>query len=83
MKNVIPVTIAYGDGIGPEIMEAVVYVLKEAAVPLRLETIEIGEKLYNKYYTYGITEDTWSQIFRTKALLKGLLLLLRVEDIKA
>lgn len=71
MKNVIPVTIAYGDGIGPEIMEAVVYVLKEAAVPLRLETIEIGEKLYNKYYTYGITEDTWSQIFRTKALLKG------------
>ncbi|KJV55856.1 isocitrate/isopropylmalate dehydrogenase family protein [Orientia chuto str. Dubai] len=71
MRDIVPVTIAYGDGIGPEIMEAVIYVLKEAAVPIRLETIEIGESLYKKCYTYGISEDAWSQIFRTKALLKG------------
>lgn len=46
MNHFIPITIAYGDGTGPEIMEAVLYLLKEASVPLRIEIVEIGEKLY-------------------------------------
>ena len=65
------ITVAYGDGIGPEIMDAVLYILKEAKVPLRIETIEIGEKLYRRNYTSGINEEAWSSIARTKILLKA------------
>jgi len=67
----IPVTVAYGDGIGPEIMDAVLYVLKEVKAPIKIETIEVGEKLYKRNYSSGIAEDTWDSIARTKVLLKA------------
>lgn len=65
------VTIAYGDGIGPEIMHAVLIILKEAEAKLNFETIEIGEKLYNRHYTSGIAEDTFELLERTRILLKA------------
>ena len=34
-----------GDGIGPEIMDASLFILKEAGAPLNFEEIEIGEKV--------------------------------------
>ncbi|MDX2049691.1 MAG: NADP-dependent isocitrate dehydrogenase [Rickettsiaceae bacterium] len=71
MSNSIPITVAYGDGVGPEIMEATLYILKEAGTPIRIETIEIGEALYKKNYTSGIAEDTWQTIARNKVLLKA------------
>ncbi|NDB81932.1 MAG: NADP-dependent isocitrate dehydrogenase [Alphaproteobacteria bacterium] len=67
----IPVTVAFGDGIGPEIMNATLYILKEAKVPIKVETIEIGEQLYKKNYSSGIAEDTWEALARTKVLLKA------------
>lgn len=70
-KEYIPITVAYGDGIGPEIMEAVILILKEAGVPIRPEIIEVGEKLYNRGYTSGIAEATWESIARTGVLLKS------------
>jgi isocitrate dehydrogenase len=48
MSDFIPITVAYGDGIGPEITEATIKILKEAEVPIRIESIEVGEKLYEK-----------------------------------
>ena len=30
----VPITVAYGDGIGPEIMEATLHILKEAGAKL-------------------------------------------------
>jgi isocitrate dehydrogenase len=71
MSKLVPITVAYGDGIGPEIMDAVMYVLKKAEANIRVETIEIGEKLYKKNYTSGIAGDTWESIERTKVLLKA------------
>ncbi|MCF8462474.1 MAG: NADP-dependent isocitrate dehydrogenase [Rickettsiaceae bacterium] len=65
------ITVAYGDGIGPEIMDAVLHILKEAKTPLTIETIEIGEKLYRRNYTSGINEAAWESIARTKVLLKA------------
>ena len=47
MKTV-PVTVAYGDGIGPEIMEATIRIITEAGAALELERIEIGESVYNR-----------------------------------
>ena len=71
MNKITPVTVAYGDGIGPEIMQAVLSILKEASARIRIETVEVGEKLYNKHYTSGIAEDTWESLARTRVLLKA------------
>lgn len=71
MTKIVPITVAHGDGIGPEIMEAVLYILKEAGAKIRVETIEIGEKLYKRNYSSGIAEDTWESLARTKILLKA------------
>lgn len=71
MTEFTPITVAHGDGIGPEIMDAVLYILKEAEAKIRIETIEVGEKLYQKNYTSGIAEDTWNSLARTRLLLKA------------
>lgn len=70
-SNFIPVTLAYGDGIGPEIMDATVKVLKEAECPLQFETIEIGAKMYERGHTTGIPAQAWESIHRTNVLLKA------------
>ena len=66
-----PITVAYGDGIGPEIMEAVLKILAEARVPLNIDTIEVGQKFYEKGVTTGIPPAAWESIRRTKTLLKA------------
>ncbi|MCP5370072.1 MAG: NADP-dependent isocitrate dehydrogenase [Rickettsiaceae bacterium] len=71
MNAIIPITVAYGDGIGPEIMTATLEILKKAEAPVRIEIIEIGEKLYKKNYTSGISYETWESINRTGILLKA------------
>lgn len=70
-SNNVPVTIAYGDGIGPEIMEATIKVLREAECPLHFESIEIGAKMYERGHSTGIPNSAWDSIFRTKVLLKA------------
>jgi isocitrate dehydrogenase len=40
-----PITVAHGDGIGPEIMAATLKILEAAGAALEIETIEIGEKV--------------------------------------
>jgi isocitrate dehydrogenase len=45
MSEITPITLAYGDGIGPEIMQAVLHILRKAEAQIR---VEVGEKLYNK-----------------------------------
>ncbi len=70
-RTLIPVTIAYGDGIGPEIMEAVLRVLDAAGAPLRYDVIEIGEKCYRQGHTSGIAPEAWESIRRNRVLLKA------------
>jgi isocitrate dehydrogenase len=71
MSEFRPITVAYGDGIGPEIMEAVLKILGEAEARIRIETIEVGEKLYKRHYSSGIADDTWEALARTKVILKA------------
>jgi len=66
-----PITVAYGDGIGPEIMEATLAILKEARAKLEIETIEVGEKQYKTGNTSGIPATAWESLRRTKVLLKA------------
>jgi len=67
----IPVTVAAGDGIGPEIMEATLRVLDAAEAPLRIEEVEIGEKVYRAGHTSGIAPESWDVIRRNRAFLKA------------
>ena len=67
----IPIAVAYGDGIGPEIMEAVLFVLNEEGVNLDIHRIEIGEKVYLKGHPTGIETSSWDTIRKTKAFLKA------------
>ena len=71
MSLKIPVTIAHGDGIGPEIMKATLHVLEEAGAPLEYHPIEVGEKLYLKGVMTGIEPQSWETIRHTKAFLKA------------
>jgi isocitrate dehydrogenase len=66
-----PITIAYGDGIGPEIMAATLKILNAANAPIEPEIIEVGEKVYLQGYTSGIPDSAWESLKRTKVLLKG------------
>ena len=45
MPTPVPITVAHGDGIGPEIMAATLHILKEAGAALEIDTIEVGEKV--------------------------------------
>jgi len=66
-----PVTIAYGDGIGPEIMRATMKILETANAQIEPEVIEIGEKVYLQGNTSGIPDDAWNTLKRNKVLLKS------------
>src|SRR2546426_8138299 len=67
----VPITVAYGDGIGPEIMEATLHILKEAGAKLAIERIEIGEKVYLSGNTSGIDRSAWDSLRSTKVFLKA------------
>ena len=66
-----PITVAYGDGIGPEIMDATIKILLAAGAELDLEEIEIGEKAYMKGNSSGIAPQAWDSLRRTKVFLKA------------
>ena len=66
-----PVTVAYGDGIGPEIMQAVLRILEAGGAALEIETIETGEKVYLRGNSAGIEPAAWDSLRRTKAFLKA------------
>jgi isocitrate dehydrogenase len=67
----IPIAVAYGDGIGPEIMAAVLLILEESGAPLQPHVIEIGEKIFLKGIPTGIEPSSWETIRRAKAFLKA------------
>jgi len=66
-----PITVAYGDGIGPEIMQAVLSILEAAKARISVEVIEIGEKVYLAGNASGIEDSAWESLRRTKVFLKA------------
>ncbi|MDX1418987.1 MAG: NADP-dependent isocitrate dehydrogenase [Rubricoccaceae bacterium] len=67
----VPVAVAEGDGIGPEIMESVLRVLTAAQAPLRYEPVALGRAVYEAGHTSGIAPEAWATIRRTGVLLKA------------
>ena len=65
------ITVAHGDGIGPEIMDATLRILKAAGAQLEIDEIEVGEKLYLSGNSAGIHSESWDIIRRNKVFLKA------------
>jgi isocitrate dehydrogenase len=66
-----PITVAKGDGIGPEIMDASLHVLQEAGAQMEIEEIVVGEKIYLSGNTAGIEPSAWDSLRRTKVFYKA------------
>ncbi len=67
----VPVVVMYGDGVGPEVMEAALRVMREADVMLSIETIEVGQRIYDMESRTGILPSAWEKLYRTKLLLQA------------
>jgi len=65
------ITVAKGDGIGPEIMDATLDILAAAGARIEIDEIEIGEKVYLAGNTSGIAPESWEVITRNKIFLKA------------
>jgi isocitrate dehydrogenase len=65
------IVVAHGDGIGPEITDAVLRILRANNTPLEYTEVEIGERAYRKGFTSGIPPSAWDTIRSHRVLLKG------------
>ncbi|TGE16552.1 NADP-dependent isocitrate dehydrogenase [Hymenobacter elongatus] len=65
------ITVAVGDGIGPEIMTQTLRMLEAAGAALEPEFIEVGEQVYHAGYSSGIHPAAWESLRRTRVLLKA------------
>lgn len=65
------ITVAKGDGIGPEIMDATLDIIKAAGAEIEIDEIEVGEKVYLAGNSAGISPESWDVIRRNKIFLKA------------
>src|SRR5437588_3342872 len=65
------ITVARGDGIGPEIMEATLRILEGAGARLDIEEIEIGERVYLAGNPAGVAPEAFESLRRTRVFLKA------------
>ncbi|MGB5208918.1 MAG: NADP-dependent isocitrate dehydrogenase [Gammaproteobacteria bacterium] len=65
------VPVAAGDGIGPEIMDATLAILRAADPALSFHHITVGLKAYNSGLNTGIGDDTWEALDAHGVILKG------------
>ena len=65
------ITVAKGDGIGPEIMDATLKIIMAAGAQLKIEEVEVGEKVYLAGNSSGIAREAWDTIRRNKIFLKA------------
>lgn len=65
------ITIAKGDGIGPEIMDATLKILKAAGAELEIDEIKAGESVYLSGNPAGIATEAWDIIRKNKIFLKA------------
>ncbi|HVA36647.1 MAG TPA: NADP-dependent isocitrate dehydrogenase [Candidatus Dormibacteraeota bacterium] len=71
MAQATPITVAYGDGIGPEIMQATLDIIMAAGAAIAPQIIEIGEKVFQRGISAGIEPSAWDSLRSTKVFLKA------------
>lgn len=67
----VPITVAKGDGIGPEIMDATLRILAAAGAELEIHPITVGEEIYKQGNSTGIPESAWEALRATRVFLKA------------
>lgn len=65
------ITVAYGDGIGPEIMKATLAILEASGAQLEYDVIEIGEQVYLQGISSGMGPNAFESLRETKVFLKS------------
>jgi isocitrate dehydrogenase len=70
-QPLVPIVVAEGDGIGPEITRATLKMLEAAGARIAPEFIDIGEQVYLRGHSSGIEASSWEKLRRTKVFLKG------------
>ncbi|MEN9701548.1 MAG: hypothetical protein RIR55_868, partial [Bacteroidota bacterium] len=65
------IAVAKGDGIGPEIMEAVIHVFNSAKVPLEYQFVDMGKWVFDKGFSNGMTPEAKASIEDLGILFKG------------
>lgn len=65
------IAVAKGDGIGPEIMDAVLSIFDAAKVPLTYEVVDMGKWVFDKGYSNGMTPEAKQTIETLGILFKG------------
>jgi hypothetical protein len=64
------IAVAKGDGIGPEIMDAVLCIFNAAKVPLEYQFIDMGKPVFEKGYSNGMTPQAQQTIEELGILLR-------------
>ncbi len=65
------ITVAPGDGVGPEITQATLDILNAAGAPLEYDSVRLGESVFNEGISSGIEPKAWDSMRDTGVLLKG------------
>jgi len=65
------ITILSGDGIGPEVVDAALAIVKATGVPVEFEKCEAGARAFQKGIVTGIPKETIESVERTRVVLKG------------
>jgi len=65
------IAVAKGDGIGPEIMDAVLSIFKASKVPLTYEFVDMGKWVFDKGFSNGMTPEAKETIETLGILFKG------------
>lgn len=65
------IAVAKGDGIGSEIMDAVIHILQKANCPLNISLVEMGKHWYEKGHSSGMTPEAMKTVEDIGILLKG------------
>jgi isocitrate dehydrogenase len=65
------IAVAKGDGIGPEIMDAVLKIFKANKVNLEYEVVDMGKWVFDKGYSNGMTPESQKVIEELGILFKG------------
>src|SRR5690348_2965345 len=65
------IAVAKGDGIGPEIMDAVLKIFTANQVPLSYEYVDMGKWVFDKGFSNGMTKEAQQTIEALGILLKG------------
>ena len=65
------IAVAKGDGIGPEIMDAVLNIFKANKVALEYEVVDMGKWVFDKGFSNGMTPEAQHSIEELGILFKG------------